>query len=328
MNTRICRTAWASILLFFMACGLSPLRAEESSLAVILSLSGSVELHSKATPQSRKKASLMRLLYAGDRLLLADTAEVTVKFLSDGRREKAKGKGEVTITAQGCKSKGPTLQKGEGLVKLTALRDKQSVGDQLGTRLERDGGKELMLAATLNPSFSWKGEGGEVLLSLFQGPFIFGAQETLIWKKRITGNAYVYPKEAPPLEWGQRYYWKVLPVPMRPDEVIKSEEFRTAKNLAVARQLTLVRDRVANAIKAHDIDSLTEMVTLFMDNECYNEALPPLKELEALRPEDPAVHYLLAIAYNKLGEHILFKQEKEKVKEHAGNDDTYKFVEQ
>src|SRR4051812_39217091 len=68
--------------------------------AMVLTAKGIVKLEPPKTPKGRLQS--MDLLFAGDRLVLAEGAEVLLVFLDDGHRERVQGKGEAIVTAKGC----------------------------------------------------------------------------------------------------------------------------------------------------------------------------------------------------------------------------------
>ncbi|HUB51942.1 MAG TPA: DUF928 domain-containing protein [Terracidiphilus sp.] len=89
--------------------------------------------------------------------------------------------------------------------------DKASA-NQIGGASRGEGSKTLLYAPhkarvyTLRPNFAWKGDP--------TATYTFRIQDTtgtFSWNREVTGTTLVYPPDAPPLNPGGTYLWKVAP---------------------------------------------------------------------------------------------------------------------
>ncbi|MBI2266250.1 MAG: tetratricopeptide repeat protein [Armatimonadetes bacterium] len=322
-------TFWILILACFLRWStVTSAAAEEPARAVLLSYSGVVELCPKLSQAPCKKASLMRLLYEGDSLALDEKAQVTVKFLKDGHRERASGKGRITISAKRCVSDGPKLGTERGFAALSAPRDKRCIGDRLGAIILRemagDHPFEEEIVYTLTPSFSWKSDHRKVWFLLYRGPYRYdSSQLSPIWRGKMRGDRFTYPRDAASWRWGAQYHWRVVPSPSTADQVIGQGAFRLVRSQAVAKQLSEAKPRLERAMREGDTATANEIVLLYLDNKLYTHALGALKQLASLHPDDPSVHYLLAKLYYQQDDIILGDEERAKVEKFSADNETY-----
>ncbi len=85
-----------------------------SPLAMILEASGAVQLHS--TRDANQRAVPQALLYTGDRLTLADDAQVQLVVLSDLHKERLRPGAEATIRRKGCEPADAVAERDQDLM--------------------------------------------------------------------------------------------------------------------------------------------------------------------------------------------------------------------
>ncbi len=83
-----------------------------SPLAMILEASGTVQLRSNRNPNQR--AVPQALLYTGDRLTLADDAQVQLLVLSDWHKERLRPGTEATVRRKGCEQADAVTERDQG----------------------------------------------------------------------------------------------------------------------------------------------------------------------------------------------------------------------
>ena len=140
-------------------------------------------------------------------VVLAGCAELTCA--------QAPSKPAATVPAPAPSSQGQQVHPRRALAKLDGfdMAPAKATANQIGGASRGSGAKLVLYAPhkariyTLRPSFSWKGDA--------TAQYKFHIQDVtgvFSWEREITGTSLAYPADAPALEPGKTYLWKVDPV--------------------------------------------------------------------------------------------------------------------
>jgi hypothetical protein len=143
---------------------------------------------------------------------------------------------------------------------------------------------------TLRPSFSWQGAPGtnyKFHIQSVTGQFS--------WDREVNGTSLDYPADAPPLEPGQTYIWRVstdspmLGAPTAPAMiVVLSEQERS--QLATAESSIEGAGPEAEAARAR----------LFFDHRLWYDAVMAYSDLIAKHPQDAKLYLMRGSLYDQL----------------------------
>ena len=199
-------------LLAAATIGISSGVASAQTVGLLSMVKGEVQIV-RAGQTAPAPAKIADLIAAGDRVLTGGSGEATFLFCPESRAGKLLGGGEAEFTAAALQVKKGKLAEERKVpncklpAALLAGNSKQQSG------MLRLRGSPLVLrtptrsnVADLKPNFRWdKYENAtsyEVKLT--------DREERIIWKKTVTGTELPYPAEAPALEAGQKYNWRVV----------------------------------------------------------------------------------------------------------------------
>jgi hypothetical protein len=137
---------------------------------------------------------------------------------------------------------------------------------------------------TLRPSFSWQGTPGTA--------YKFHIQDVtgqFVWDRTVNGTTLDYPADAPPLEPGKTYIWRVHPdSPMLGGAappamiVVLDEQERSELEAAAASQDEAARAR------------------LYFDHRLWYDAVMAYSDLIAKHPEDAKLYLIRGSLYEQL----------------------------
>lgn len=299
---------------------------KESKVAIIYELKGKVSVF-ETNAKRWHKASLMKLLQAGDRIKVDKSSMAVIVFFRDGHGEKISSPGEVTIG-----EKALIAEQGKKLIIAQIPPDKDlplpqtsnNMSDQIlgvtyreviiqdeieplskSYELNKAGESGTILTINPNmaimtgtPSFKWVSvpESKEYQFKLMD------ENEHPVWQRTVVDNALTYPSDEKPLEWGKRYYWEVKAY--RENKIIamgfSSFDILTEKNI---EEIRFLQKKFQNEVKKEPLNKnlYVRMSVVYLENKLYDEALPLLLKLESMVPEDPSIHAWLGVVYRNKG---------------------------
>jgi hypothetical protein len=212
MATSLRKTLFSNALLAAAALGLGSGLANAQTVGLLSMVKGDVQI-ARAGQSAPAPAKIADLLAAGDRVLTGANGEATFLFCPESRAGKLLPGGEVEFTAAALQVKKGKLgdERKVPNCKLPAALLAGNSKQQSGMLRLR--GSALVLrtptrsnVADLKPSFRWdKYENAtsyEVKLT--------DREERILWKKNVTTTELAYPSDAPALEPGQKYNWRVV----------------------------------------------------------------------------------------------------------------------
>ena len=284
---------------------------KEPKVAIVYELKGKVSVL-ETNAKSWHKASLMKLLQAGDKVRVDKSSMAVIVFFSDGHGEKISSPGEVTIG-----EKTLIAEQGKKLIIAQIPPDKDlplpqtsnNMSDQIlgvtyrEVMMENETGTILtvnpsMSIMTSTPSFKWVSvpESKEYQFKLID------ENEQPVWQRTVVDNTLTYPPGEKPLELGKRYYWEVKAY--MENKIIamgfSSFDILTEKNI---EEIRFLQKKFQNEVKKEPSNKnlYVRMSVVYLENKLYDEALPLLRKLESMVPEDPTIHGWLGVVYRNKG---------------------------
>lgn len=251
----------------FAACGAA---ASAQTVGLLSMVKGDVQIV-RAGQSAPAPARIADLLAAGDRVITGGTGEATFLFCPESRAGKLLGGGEAEFTTAALQVKKGKLADDRKVpncklpAALLAGNSKQQTG------MLRLRGSALVLrsptrssVADLKPNFRWdpyeNATSYEVKLT--------DREERILWKKNLSAANMAYPADAPALEPGQKYNWRVV-------------AFENTESLAdVGTNFTVLPAATATSVK---------------------EAEAGLLALSKAAPDDSGPLFLLAFLYEDNG---------------------------
>jgi Domain of Unknown Function (DUF928) len=143
---------------------------------------------------------------------------------------------------------------------------------------------------TLRPSFSWQGSPGTNYKLHIQS-----VNGQLSWDREVNGTSLDYPADAPPLEPGQTYIWRVsadspmLGAPTAPAMIVVLSEAERSQ-LATAE----------SSISGTGLDAETARARLYFDHRLWYDAVMAYSGLIAKHPEDAKLYLMRGSLYDQL----------------------------
>ncbi len=170
--------------------------------------------------------------------------------------------------------------------------------NQIGgaSRSVAPGGKLILLAPhkglvySLRPSFWWQGDP--------TGSYTFHIQDVtgqVSWDRPVTGTALNYPADAPPLEAGKTYLWRVVPTspllgpPPPPAMIVVMSDADRAQI-----------DAAASQIPGSGVDAGIARAKLYFDHRLWYDAVMEFDGLIAQYPDQAQLYPLRGAVYDQL----------------------------
>jgi hypothetical protein len=172
----------------------------------------------------------------------------------------------------------------------------KATANQIGGA-SRGAGQKLVLYAphkakiyTLRPAFAWSGD--------TTGGYKFHIQDingTFSWEREVTGTSLTYPSDAPPLEPGVTYQWRVDPVspllgPPPPAAMVV---------VLGATERTQMETELSQ-IPGEGVDAETARARYFFNQRLWYDALMTCSDLIAKYPNRPDLYEMRAMLYYQL----------------------------
>ena len=184
----------------------------QTPVGLLSLVSGDVQIV-RSGQQNPTAARTADLLAAGDRVLTGADGEATFLFCPQSKTAKLGSGAEIEFADGAYEVKKGTVS-GERQVpscKLPATLTLASAS-QVQSGMLRLRGANLLLrspsrtnTATLRPEFRWE----PVDQAQKYEVRVLDREERILWRAEVTGTAAAYPADATPLQWGQRYRWRV-----------------------------------------------------------------------------------------------------------------------
>jgi hypothetical protein len=161
----------------------------------------------------------------------------------------------------------------------------------------RGAGPKLVLYAphkakiyTLRPAFSWRGEpsaGYKFHIQDVTGAFS--------WERDVTGTSIAYPSDAPPLEPGVTYLWRVDPV-----SPLLGPPPPAAMVVVVGGAERTQLETELSQIPGAGLDADTARARYFFNQRLWYDALMTCSDLIAQFPNRPDLYEMRAMLYYQL----------------------------
>jgi hypothetical protein len=143
---------------------------------------------------------------------------------------------------------------------------------------------------TLRPSFSWQGAPGTTYKLHIQD-----VNGQFAWDREVNGTSLDYPSDAPPLEPGQTYIWRVAA-----DSPMLGAPSAPAMILVLSEQ---ERSQIATAesgIDGTSMDAEEARARLYFDHRLWYDAVMAYSDLIARHPEDSKLYLMRGSLYDQL----------------------------
>ncbi|MGD0893247.1 MAG: DUF928 domain-containing protein [Terracidiphilus sp.] len=179
------------------------------------------------------------------------------------------------------------------------LAPSKATANQIGGASRGVGSQKLVLYAphkariyTLRPAFSWKGEANaqyKLHIQDLTGGFS--------WDREVTGTSLAYPSDAPPLEPGATYLWKVEPLspllgPPPPAVMI----------VVIGGPERAQMDADISQIPGTGLDADQGKARYFFDHRLWYDAVMVSSDLIARHPDRSDLYEMRAMLYYQLPE--------------------------
>lgn len=158
-------------------------------------------------------ARAAELITAGDRVLTGHNSEAGFLFCPGTRAGRIPADADILFEAAGIRARKGKLT-GERKVPACRLPSNLALGpaSEQQAGMLRLRGSHLFLRfpsqtniATLRPAFRWT----PVDHATSYDVTLMTREERVLWRHTVTAPEMEYPREASPLEWGHRYWWRV-----------------------------------------------------------------------------------------------------------------------
>ncbi len=278
--------------------------SEAPAVAMVLHVEGDVFVQHAQEPA--RHATVMRMLYAADRLRASADGRVTLVFLGDDHLERVKPNAEATVGKTGCapadsveklRSPGadkPALRTGvrtlQGRRGATAVfrsgdlpKTAPAVTPMFGTTVLSD-----------RPSLTWqaadKATGYRVQLTR-------AGSYRVLWIVQAAQPHLTYPADQEPLTRGRTYLWRVTAIREEaPEEQVIDSKFSVSTE-AEAKE---VSDLAAFA-KSSDPADIALAALAYQAYGLYGEAMILYERLAGIAPASPELLMTLGAYYDRAG---------------------------
>jgi Domain of Unknown Function (DUF928) len=178
------------------------------------------------------------------------------------------------------------------------LAPEKASANQIGgaSRSVGSGGKLVLYAPhkglvfSLRPSFWWQGDATaayRVRIQDMTGQFS--------WDRPVTGDALAYPADAPPLEPGRTYLWRVVP-----DSPLLGPPPPAAMIVVMADADRSQLEAAVNQIQGSGVDAGIARARLYFDHRLWYDAVMEYNGLIAQYPDQGQLYGLRGVVYDQL----------------------------
>ncbi len=143
---------------------------------------------------------------------------------------------------------------------------------------------------TLRPSFSWQGAPGT--------SYKFHIQDVngqLAWDREVNGTSLDYPADAPPLEPGQTYIWRVYP-----DSPMLGGATPSSMIVVLSEQERSQLATEESSIQGTGLDAEMARAKLYFDHRLWYDAVMAYSDLIARHPGEAKLYLMRGSLYDQL----------------------------
>lgn len=199
------------LLIAFVAC-LAAAAPAADVVGLVSTVSGTVQIIRPGVP-APYPARVADLIAAGDRLVTGRNSDASFIFCPASKAGKVAADSDVEFQAKTFVAKKGKLTEERPLpsCKLpTTLTLAYASQQQAG--MPRLRGAPLALkspaqtqVASVTPQFNWTAVDSAKHYDIK----LMDREERILWKQRVTSTQVIYPADAKPMAWGQKYWWRV-----------------------------------------------------------------------------------------------------------------------
>ncbi len=189
--------------------------ADDAPVGLVTSVKGAVQIlragQSKPVP-----AKMADLIGPNDHVITGAGAEATILSCGDSRSARLQPLGEIILTTLAMVvNKGKLLddRKIAGCRLPSTLALSAASKQQAGLSRLRTGSVvklrtpvEGVYVSEAHPKFSWEPVEGATKYEVR----VQNREEEVLFKTTVTGTSFTYPSDGPPLEPGQKYWWRLI----------------------------------------------------------------------------------------------------------------------
>lgn len=199
----------ARIILLGLLVSLAAHAAEPAGLLSMVAGNVQIVRAGQKTPAEARAADLLSV---GDRLVVGKGSEASFLYCPDQRAGKIGAGGEILFEATGAKvlkgkltdeRKMPTCRLPGHLALSGASLQQSGMVRLRGDLLLRSPSRTNV--ATLQPTFRW----APVERATAYDIKVLDREERVQWRQTVSSPETRYPATAPPLAWGQKYWWRI-----------------------------------------------------------------------------------------------------------------------
>jgi Domain of Unknown Function (DUF928) len=143
---------------------------------------------------------------------------------------------------------------------------------------------------TLRPSFSWQGASATA--------YKFHIQDVtgqFVWERQVTGTSLDYPSDAPPLEAGKTYIWRVYP-----DSPMIGGATPQAMIVVLSEQERAQIETAQNDISGTGLDADMARAHLYFDRRLWYDAVMAYSDLIEKHPGEAKLYLMRGSLYAQL----------------------------
>ena len=246
------------------------------------------------------------LLAAGDRVVTGAGGEATFLFCPQSKTAKlgpgseiefAAGAFNVTKGAVSGEKQVPSCRLPSTLTLASASKVQSGMLRLRGANIQLRSPSRTS-TATLQPHFSWEPVDRAQKYELK----VLDREERILWRAEISGTEAEYPADATPLQWGQRYRWRVTARDTR-DTLDEATTFFQVLPADQAQDVRMAEDSLRAMVEQTPDDNWPRFLLAFLYEErgMLDEAAKVYYDLDRRMGTQPWVEGRLAELMNKLG---------------------------
>lgn len=277
----------------------------ETPVGLLSLISGTVEIVRTAQPQP-VRARPADLLGAGDRIRTGGDGQATFLFCPTSRTAKVLPGSEVEFASGSFTVKKGKLAE-EKAIPSCRLPSNLALASasQVQSGMLRLRGANLLLRspsrtniATLRPRFRWEPVDNAKAYDLK----VLDREERILWQQSGSGTEVLYPADATPLAWGQKYWWRVTARDAQ-DTIMEVATYFQTLPADQAAEVRSAEDGLRRLIEENPRDNVPRFLLAFLYEErgMLDEAARLYHELSAQTGSPPWVEERVNDLLNKLG---------------------------
>jgi len=252
-------------------------RAQDTPVGLVSLVKGTVQIQ-RAGQKTPVVAKMADLVAAGDHLITGAGGEAVFIYCPDARSARLSPSGEVLFTASALEvTKGKLSDERKiagcrlpATLGLSAASQQQvGLGKTRGFEMQLRAPVEGVFVSETRPTFSWEAVRDAVRYDVR----LQNRAEQVLYKTTVTSTDFRYPADAPALEAGQKYWWRVSAIGKDGQMDLAGTFFQTLP-AEQARKFKESEADLKKQIAAHPKDTGPRILLAFLyeENGMYDAA--------------------------------------------------------